>query len=69
MKNVLCILAFTALLLAGCKSGNWVWQQKEDPIIAANNAPETDPEPEPEREPEPQAPKEIIFVLGIDGMD
>ena len=26
-------------------------------------------QPEPKPEPEPVAPKEIIFVLGIDGMD
>ncbi|MBK8207421.1 MAG: hypothetical protein IPK87_11640 [Planctomycetes bacterium] len=74
MRTLTVILALATLVLAGCKSQYWVWAEKDEPIIAANdtpeNAPPVEPAPDqPEPEPEPQAPKEIIFVLGIDGMD
>ncbi|MCC7509476.1 MAG: hypothetical protein IT464_08885 [Planctomycetes bacterium] len=70
MRIFAAILGMAVLVLAGCKSQYWVWAEKDEPIIAANNTPRVEPQPDdPEPEPEPQAPKEIIFVLGIDGMD
>lgn len=61
MRTLLTALALAAVVFAGCKSQYWVWAEKDEPTIAANNAPPADPEP--------QATREIIFVLGIDGMD
>ncbi len=41
---------------------------KPEPVKPEPVKPEPN-QPDPEPEPEPVAPKEIIFVLGIDGMD
>jgi hypothetical protein len=49
------------LVAAGCKNQYWTFIPNDEPLITAN----TDPEPDTPAE----SPKEIIFVLGIDGMD
>jgi hypothetical protein len=59
MKHTLLICAL-ALAAAGCKYQYWTFVPS-DPVMVANTEPEPDVEP--------QAPKEIIYVLGIDGMD
>ncbi|MBX3460423.1 MAG: hypothetical protein KF696_10760 [Planctomycetes bacterium] len=69
MRYAAHILVFAALLLAGCKGQFWVWQQSPELIFAEEEAEHEQPKPEPEPDQPPQAPKEIIFVLGIDGMD
>ena len=66
MKKLILGCVFAALL-AGCQSapsGNGGEQPK----------PEPEPEPEPEPQPDPnvvkgQDGKQVIFALGIDGMD
>lgn len=73
------ILILLVLGLAGCKHEYWTITEspESEPIPAADQpAPQPDkppevkqPEPEPEPEPKPQPAKEVIFVLGIDGMD
>jgi hypothetical protein len=63
MRYTLFFAALLALFTAGCKNQYWTFIPNEDPVMVAN----TEPEPEPDVE--PQAPKQIIFVLGIDGMD
>ncbi len=65
MRYTLFIVALLALFTAGCKYQYWTFIPNNDPVMVAN----TEPQPEPEPEPEPQTPKEIIYVLGIDGMD
>ena len=71
-----------AVLLAGCQSapkGNGDAQSNKEPepkanSAAVNNEPEPQPEPETEPENDPnivggQDAKQVIFVLGVDGMD
>jgi hypothetical protein len=65
MRYTLFFAALLALFTAGCKNQYWTFIPNEDPVMVAN----TEPEPQPEPDVEPQAPKQIIFVLGIDGMD
>lgn len=73
----LAIIAALAISLCGCKHQYWTITEspESEPIPAADQPapqPEKPPEvqqPEPEAEPEPQPAKEVIFVLGIDGMD
>lgn len=75
----LAIFALAALALAGCKHQYWsITDSAGAEPIPATDQPEpqpdkppevTQPEAEPEPVPEPQPAKEVIFVLGIDGMD
>lgn len=75
MKALIPLLAFAALLSFGCKHQYWTMVDSgggETAAIVDQPLPEpevTDPQPEPEPEVEPQAPKQIIFILGINGMD
>jgi hypothetical protein len=65
MKYASAILVLFALVFAGCKHQYWtiLGDTGAEPVIVADT-------PEPEQpEPEAQAPKEVIFILGIDGMD
>lgn len=58
MRFALFIFAAAALALAGCKHSGWVWNQSDDPIQTVDGPPE-----------DVASNKEIIFVLGVDGMD
>ena len=79
MKYALPILMFLALAAFGCKHEYWTFVPgDEGETVAVVDKPEPEPEvkepevKEPEvKEPEvePPTPKEIIFILGIDGMD
>jgi hypothetical protein len=65
MKYLIAILALVTLAAAGCKHQYWtiLGDTGAEPVIVADT-------PEPEQpKPEAQAPKEVIFILGIDGMD
>lgn len=75
----LAIVAVFALGLCGCKHQYWTITDspETEPVAAADQpAPQsekppevTQPEPEPGPAPEPQPAKQVLFVLGIDGMD
>lgn len=58
MRIALFIFVAAALSLAGCKQSGWVWNVSDETIQAVDGPPE-----------EAASDKEIIFVLGVDGMD
>jgi len=72
MKNF-AILLLLVLGLAGCKHQYWTITESPatEPVpVTDQPAPQPDKLPEVKQpEPEPQPAKEVIFVLGIDGMD
>ncbi|MBZ0137599.1 MAG: hypothetical protein K8I27_14630 [Planctomycetes bacterium] len=75
MRALVPILAIAALLVLGCKHQYWTMvSSDEGNTVAVADQPEvTEPavdEPETtEPEVKPPTPKQIIFTLGIDGMD
>lgn len=78
MKKLALVIAACGLFLFGCKHQYWTMVDSGggQSVAVAETTPEPevkDPEvAEPEvKEPEvePPTPKEIIFILGIDGMD
>jgi len=76
MKLLALILALLSITAFGCKHQYWTMVSSEEGETVAvvdqpeNTEPEIkQPEPEPEPDVEPPTPKQIIFILGIDGMD
>ena len=75
MKKTAFVIALFGLVLFGCKHQYWtIIDSDEGETVAVVDQPEPKPEvvqPEPESEPEvtPPTPKQIIFILGVDGMD
>lgn len=81
MRQLLFMLAVLAAVAVGaCKHQYWtivpgseadtvaVVDKQPEPVAPEPAKPEPS-QPDPKPVPEPIAPKEIIFVLGIDGMD
>jgi hypothetical protein len=65
MKYLIPILLLSAgMAFAGCKSSGWVWNKSEQPTMVAGQ----DPEPAPPAQ-EGQDARQVIYVLGVDGMD
>jgi hypothetical protein len=77
MKKLACILVLFALAATGCKQQYWIFNNTEPEVVAVvdtrPDAPQPeapDPEPEPDKPVvEPETPKEVIYILGINGMD
>lgn len=78
MRRLLPILLLVLVASAGCKGTQWTFSKNWGGGQPASNAPQPEPKPEPKPEPapdkpqpkpEPESPKDVIFVLGIDGMD
>ena len=75
MKRIAFIIALLGVAITGCQSQYWTFlPDAENDTVAVVDQPEPEPEPpviEPvEKPPEPAVtPKQVIFVLGIDGMD
>jgi hypothetical protein len=72
MRTGLIVLLLGSLALLGCKREYWtIGDWNEPPAIRQTTKPEphTEPKSEPEPETPAQPPKEIIYVLGVDGMD
>lgn len=76
MKRLLPILLLLSFAAAGCKSSQWTFSKNWGGGQATPTDPRPDPAPRPQPEPappgpkpEPQTPKDVIFVLGINGMD
>ena len=82
--RILALLVVTlALVSFGCKHEHWTLlpSQADDTVAVVDNepAPQVENEPQPEQPVEPEQPaepeppaetaKEIIFILGVDGMD
>lgn len=70
MSKALPVFAALALMLFGCKHQYWTMVSPEEGETVA--ASETTPEPgikQPEPEVTPPTPKQVIYILGIDGMD
>jgi hypothetical protein len=75
MNKTLPILVLLVLALAGCKHEYWTIVPDDGGRTVAVSEPTPEPQPTPEPEPttepqvEPPTPKQVIFILGIDGMD
>jgi hypothetical protein len=80
MKRFAFILALLSIAAFGCKQQFWTFlPQQEDETIAVSEPPKEEPRTgppkiEPAPEPidpkvEPETPKQVILILGIDGMD
>lgn len=78
MKKFALMLALIALAAAGCKQQYWIFNTTEPEVVSVvdtrPDAPQPeapDPEqPDPEKPVvEPETPKEVIYILGINGMD
>jgi hypothetical protein len=79
MKRLAFILSLLSIAAFGCKQQFWTFlPQPEDETIAVSEPPKNEPTEPPKIEPapepdepkvEPETPKQVILVLGIDGMD
>ncbi|MBX3472767.1 MAG: hypothetical protein KF754_00080 [Planctomycetes bacterium] len=73
MKRLVPILVLLLLAAAGCQSSQWTWSKQwgggQPAQVLPEHGPQPKPEPEPKPEEQPQTPKDVIFVLGINGMD
>jgi hypothetical protein len=72
MKKLAFILGLLSVATFGCKSQFWTFlPQPEAETVAVTDRPVEKPPEEPgEKPPEPETtPKQVILILGIDGMD
>ena len=76
MKKLALTIAVFGLFMLGCQHQYWTITESEESetVTVSETTPEPEVEqpevePEPEPEVEPPTPKEIIFILGVDGMD
>lgn len=80
MKKLALILSLLSIAAFGCKQQCWTFiPQPEDETVAVTDKPTEKPVEKPPEEPvekpiekpieTPETPKQVILILGIDGMD
>jgi hypothetical protein len=72
MKRLLPILLLLGFAAIGCKQQFWTFiPQPEDETVAVVDKPVEKPVEKPIEKPveTPETPKQVILILGIDGMD